>query len=74
MDVPVASSILTAMPPDRFTVIDFRALKVLGCRSADRSVRFYLDYLRACRELATAHQVSLHDLDRAPWQWSSERR
>jgi len=68
--VPVASAILTAIHPDRYTVIDFRALEALGCASGDRSVNFYLEYLEQCRRLAKRHAVSLRDLDRALWQWS----
>ena len=73
VDVPVASAILTAIDPERYTVIDFRALEALGNRSKDRTANFYLTYLDACRRLAKVHQVSLRDLDRALWQWSSEQ-
>ena len=68
--VPVASAILTAIDPKRYTVIDFRALEALGSKSKDRSVNFYLAYLTHCRQLAKAHKVALRDLDRALWQWS----
>jgi len=68
--VPVASAILTAIDPIRYTVIDFRALEALGSKSKDRSVNFYLAYHIHCRQLAKAHQVALRDLDRALSQWS----
>lgn len=67
---PVASAILTAIDPERYTVIDFRALEALGSESKDRSVNFYLAYLTCCRQLAKTHNVALRDLDRALWQWS----
>ncbi len=70
VDVPVASAIPTATDQQRYTVIDFRALRALGNRSTDRSINFYLVYLDACRRLAKAHHVSLRVLDRALWQWS----
>jgi hypothetical protein len=73
VQVPVASAILTAIYPKRYTVIDFRSLEALGCDSKDRSVNFYLDYLNTCRKLASKHDVTLRNLDRALWQWSSER-
>jgi hypothetical protein len=73
VQVPVASAILTAIYPKRYTVIDFRALEALGCDSKDRSVNFYLAYLKTCRQLASEHDVTLRNLDRALWQWSSER-
>lgn len=74
VDVPVASAILTAIRPAKYTVIDFRALQALGSTSTDRSVTFYLGYLNSCRRLAVEHHVALRDLDRAMWQWSSEQR
>jgi hypothetical protein len=72
VQVPVASAILTAIDPERYTVIDFRALEALDSKSPDRSVNFYLDYLDTCRQLAAKHGVTLRDLDRALWQWSDE--
>jgi hypothetical protein len=74
IDVPVASAILTAIDPERFTVIDFRALEALGCDSKNRSVDFYLEYLEACCLLSRRHHVGLRKLDRALWQWSKERK
>jgi len=71
-DVPVASAVLTAISPDRYTIIDFRALESLGNPTSNRSVDFYLVYLNACRELAATHGVALRKFDRALWQWSSE--
>ena len=70
---PVASAILTAINPERYTVIDFRALEALGADTVDRSLPFYLYYLRYCREIAGEYGVSLRKLDRALWQWSYER-
>ncbi len=77
VQVPVASAILTAIEPERYavrperyTVIDFRALEALGTTISDPTVNFYLVYLLFCREVANAHQVILRDLDRALWQWS----
>jgi hypothetical protein len=71
--VPVASALLTAIDPNKYTVIDFRALAALGSASNDRSVNFYLSYLSMCRGLAAKSRVKLRDLDRALWQWSSEQ-
>jgi hypothetical protein len=69
VQVPVASAILTAIDPKRYTIIDFRALEALGSNSSDRSVNFYLAYLDFCCTLAATHRVKLRDLDRALWQW-----
>jgi hypothetical protein len=73
VDVPVASAILTAIDPKRYTVIDFRALNALGTNTKDRSIDYYLQYLDYCRSLATKYSVDLRTLDRALWQWSKKR-
>lgn len=73
VDVPVASAILAAIDPDRFTIIDYRALESLSVKRPSPSVEFYLEYLAHCRRLASEHVASLRDLDRALWQWSKDR-
>lgn len=72
VDVPVASAILTMIYPERYTIIDFRALHALGNKNTDRSVDFFLIYLIYCRHLAKTHKLSLRNLDRALWKWSEE--
>jgi hypothetical protein len=71
--VPVASAIMTAIDPSRYTIIDFRALEALGYTGSDRTIDFYLGYLSKCRDLAKEYKVSLRDFDRALWQWSKDR-
>lgn len=71
--IPVASAILTAIFPERFTIIDFRALEALGIRKSSITLEFYLQYLNECRQLAHQNTVSLRTLDRALWQWSKEK-
>lgn len=75
VEVPVASAILTAINPERFTIIDFRALESLGItnRQAYYTIDFFIDYLRFCRGLASQCRVGLRTLDRALWQWSKEK-
>lgn len=72
--IPVASAILTMVYPDRYTIIDFRALEALGIQRDDgeETVDFYLEYLATCRRLAQVHKIDLRTLDRALWQWSKE--
>jgi hypothetical protein len=74
VNVPVASAVLTAINPERYTIIDFRALESLGVTDYNATIDFYLSYLGGCRVLAERHSVSLRTLDRALWQWSKERR
>jgi hypothetical protein len=72
--VPVASSVMTVLRPDAYTILDFRALEALGNRTTDeRSLLFYLAYLRFCIKLAREWEMPLRHLDRALWQWSKER-
>ena len=53
--VPVASAIMTAIDPERHTVIDFRALQSPGIATANRSLKFYLADLRSCRRIADSN-------------------
>ena len=73
VDVPVASAILTAINPSRFTIIDFRALEALGVTDVVSTVDLFISYCAFCRNLANECKLSLRDLDRALWQWSKER-
>jgi hypothetical protein len=78
VDIPVASAILTAIFPERYTVLDFRALEALGY--ARRDVRFYEEYVAFCKRLAESNVVTpqselpaptpLRALERALWEWS----
>ena len=73
VNTPVASAIATVIYPSRYTIIDFRALQALGSSDPDRSIPFYLEYLRFCTGLADEWGMSLRSLDRALWQWSAAR-
>jgi len=78
VDLPVASAILAAIFPERYTVLDYRALEALG--HARHDVRFYEEYLAFCKRLADSNIVRpqselpaatpLRTLDRALWEWS----
>ena len=68
VDVAMASAMLTAMNRERFTVIDWRALKALGVEKSWLTTDDYLEYLAYCRAKAIEYQISLRDLDRAWWQ------
>jgi len=65
--VAMASAISTAVDRERFTVIDWRALKALGVKRSWLTVDDYLDYLAYCRTKAKKHRISLRDFDRALW-------
>ena len=78
VDLPVASAILAAIFPERYTVLDFRSLEALG--HARHDVQFYEEYLTFCKRLAESEVVKpqgdlpaptpLRALDRALWEWS----
>jgi hypothetical protein len=72
--VPTASVLLHFAEPDRYPILDVRALESLGVKGRSvYPVPFWLRYLAACRELAARHGVSLRTLDKALWQHSKER-
>lgn len=70
--VPVASAIMTAIHPDRYSIIDFRALETLDSDIDTHSLEDYLKYLDYCIGLARKWGIPLRTLDRALWQWSKE--
>jgi len=78
IDIALASAVLAAIFPERYTVLDYRTLEALG--HARHDVRFYEEYLAFCKRLAESNIVrpqsdlpaptSLRTLDRALWEWS----
>jgi hypothetical protein len=66
--IPMASAILTAIHPRRFTVIDKYALQALGTKQTDITPAYYVEYLNFCRKKARQYDVSLRNFDRALWQ------
>jgi len=72
--VPTASVLLHFAQPGDYPILDVRALESLGVKGRSvYPVAFWLEYLAACRDLATRHGVSLRTLDKALWQHSKER-
>jgi hypothetical protein len=71
--VPTASTLLYFAFPDEYPILDVRALESLGVKPRSTyPVRFWLEYLDACRELSRRAGVSLRTLDKALWQHSKE--
>jgi hypothetical protein len=80
---PMASAILTVVDPDRFTVIDVRAiaafddLRRLGLVGPSlllhKEGQFppYHEYLECCRRMASEFGIGLRTLDRALWKWNA---
>jgi hypothetical protein len=82
VDISIASSILSTIYPERYAVLDYRALEALG--HARHDVAFYAEYNSYCKRLAECGMVqpreglpaptALHALERAFWQWSKSRQ
>jgi len=71
---PTASVLLHFAFPDRYPIIDWRALESLGQpRRSAYTIGYWLAYLDACRELASRAHVTMRVLDKALWQYSRER-
>jgi hypothetical protein len=71
---PTASVLLHFAFPGRYPIIDWRALESLGQpRQSTYTTKYWLSYVDACRELAAQAGVTMRDLDKALWQYSSER-
>jgi len=78
IDLPIASAILATIAPERYTVLDFRALEALG--HARHDVEFYVEFVAFCKHLADCGVVqpqpglpgptALHALERSLWEWS----
>ncbi len=78
IDISIASAVMAAIYPERYAVLDFRALEALG--HARHDVHFYTEYNNALKHLAECGIVNpqeglpaptvLHALERALWQWS----
>jgi len=72
---PTASAILHFCVDDSYPILDFRALWSLGIEKPNLyTTSFWLDYLETCRSIAKQHEVSVRELDKALWQYSSENQ
>lgn len=77
--IRVASAVLAVCYPSQFTVLDYRAWDTLrSCQvdglpsSIPATPTAYVQYCRACKDLAQKEDISLRDLDRALWARSWE--
>jgi hypothetical protein len=69
-----ASVLLHVAYPERYPILDKRALHALGVRpSSAYSFRFWEGYVTACLDLAERAGVDGRTLDQALWQWSTEQ-
>ena len=81
VDIKVASAILTAIFPERYTVMDCTVLEAVGYPRQD--VHFYEDFLDFCNQLVASGVVPAHSdapgstplryLDQALRQWAENQ-
>jgi hypothetical protein len=73
VEVPTASVLLHFVFPERYPIIDWRALESLGEQArAAYPVAYWLEYVDVCQRLAQEAGVSMRQLDKALWQHSKE--
>jgi hypothetical protein len=71
---PTASVLLHVAYPERYPILDVRALHALGARPpVTYGYALWSDYVTAWRRVAAEAGVDGRTLDRALWQWSRER-
>jgi hypothetical protein len=74
VDWATASVFLHLAYPERYPILDKRALQALGARApAAYSFRFWEAYVNACVSLAEQCGVDGRTFDQALWQWSKEQ-
>ena len=74
VEYPTASVLLHLAYPERYPILDKRALHALGVRApATYSFRLWTEYVEEYRRLIEAAGVDGRTLDRALWEWSSEQ-
>jgi hypothetical protein len=71
---PTATVLLHVADPDRYPILDKRALHALGVQAPSAyGFRFWDAYVEVCLGLAEEAGVDGRTLDQALWQWSKEQ-
>ena len=71
---PTASVLLHLAYPERYPILDVRALHALGVRAPSAyGFRYWDAYVTACVRLAHQAGVDGRTFDQALWQWSKEQ-
>ena len=70
---PTASAILHLYDEGDYPILDIHALWSVGLPwTARNSYPFWLEYIEFCRYIANRNGVSMRELDRALWKYSSD--
>ena len=64
----MASTILHFVFPDRYPILDVRAMRAVGCKP-NYNFEMWKKYIKLCRCAADKYGVTLRDLDRALWTY-----
>lgn len=70
---PMASVILHFAFPDRFPILDVRAMNAVG-GSTHYTFEKWLEYIKLCKTTAEKHRISMRTLDKALWVYGKKRR
>jgi hypothetical protein len=70
---PTASVVLHLAYPERYPILDKRALQAFGVQRSAYNQRFWEAYVREYVELLSRARVDGRKLDQALWQWSKEQ-
>jgi hypothetical protein len=72
---PVASTLLHFAFPERYPILDFRAIWSLGLEQPSfYSFNFWWQFVQRMREESGKLKVSIRDLDKALWAYSKENQ
>ena len=70
---PRASAILHFVFPERYPILDVRAMRTVGGPLNSYTFRVWAEYTELCRRSAAEYGVTLRQLDRALWTFDRER-
>lgn len=72
---PVASAILHFAFPDRYPILDVRALWSLGWKqSYSYNFEFWISYVKKVRKISKKLGLSMRKVDKALWQFSKDNQ
>lgn len=72
---PVASTILHFAFPDRYPIMDFRAIWSLEWQQPKAyTFEFWQNYCKKIRSISKRYQLTIRTVDKALWQYSKEKQ
>ena len=75
VDWPTASVFLHFAMPDRYPILDFRAIWSLNSTKPKQyTFKYWKRYVECCRSIATDNGVSIRTLDQALWEYSKRNQ